>query len=153
MANGYNQVILLGNLAKEPELRRTGDGNAVCTLRLAVNDYRRTRTGEVVEETTFADVAVFGRQAEAANESLVKGSRVFVQARLRTEEWTGRDGAHHSALRIAAQRIEFLDRPAGSAKPATAAPAPAPAAPAPAPGAPAGAAKPDAGVKPGDLPF
>ena len=148
MANGYNQVILLGNLAKEPELRRTGDGNAVCTLRLAVNDYRRTRTGEVVEETTFADVAVFGRQAEAANESLVKGSRVFVQARLRTEEWVGRDGARHSALRIAAQRIEFLDRPAGAARAATPA-----AAPAPAPGAPAGAA-PDAGAeKPGDLPF
>lgn len=148
MANGYNQVILLGNLAKEPELRRTGDGNAVCMLRLAVNDYRRTRTGEVVEETVYADVAVFGRQAETANESLVKGSRVFVQARLRTEEWIGRDGAHHSALRIAAQRIEFLDRPAGAAKAATAA-----AAPAPAPGAPAGA-KPDAAAeKPGDLPF
>jgi single-strand DNA-binding protein len=101
-----------------------------------------------VTETLFVDIVVTGPQAEAANAALSRGSRVFVQGRLQFNEWTGRDGARHSGHRVAAQRIEFLDRPAGAAKAATAA-----AAPAPAPGAPAGAKPAPAAEKPGDLPF
>ncbi len=150
--SGFNQVILVGNLAKDPELRRTGGGVAVCNLRLAVDDVRRNRAGELVEEKLFVEVVVTGPQAEAANAALSKGSRVFVQGRLQVNEWTGRDGISRSAPRIAAQRIDFLGaHRAATQEPATAPGAPG-AAPAPAPAAPGGA-KPDAGVKPGDLPF
>ena len=90
--SGFNQVILVGNLAKDPELRRTGDGLAICFLHLAVDDVRRNRAGELVEEKLFVEVVVTGPQAEAANAALAKGSRVFVQGRLQVNEWTGRDG-------------------------------------------------------------
>ncbi len=150
--SGFNQVILLGNLAKDPVLRRTGDGLAICFLHLAVDDVRRNRAGELVEERLFVDVVVTGPQAEAANAALSKGSRVFLQGRLQVHEWTGRDGVSRSAPRVAAQRIDFLGaRPADGAK-APAPAAPDAAAPAAAPGAPAGADR-EAGVKPGDLPF
>ena len=157
MANGFNQVILLGNLVRDPDLRRTGGGVAVCNLRLAVDDVRRNRAGEPVTETLFIDAVVAGPQAEAANAALSKGSRVFLQGRLQMNEWTGRDGARHTAPRVAAQRIDFLDAhrapaPQEPEQPAPGAPGAAPA-PADATGAPAGA-KPDAAAeKPGDLPF
>ena len=145
--SGFNQVILLGNLAKDPVLRRTGDGLALCFLRLAVDDVRRNRAGEPVTETLFVDIVVTGPQAEAANAALSRGSRVFVQGRLQFNEWTGRDGARHSGHRVAAQRIEFLDRrPAAAAD--SAAPAESAAAPEAAPDAPAPVPE-----KPGDLPF
>lgn len=142
MATGFNQVILLGNLTRDPDLRRTGSGIALCNLRLAVDDVRRNRAGETVRETLFVDAVVAGPQAEAAHAALAKGSRVFLQGRLQLNEWTGRDGARHSELRVAAQRIDFLDALHRAAE------EPAPAAPA----APA-AAKADPGVAPGDLPF
>ena len=143
MANGFNQVILLGNLVREPDLRRTGTGLSVCTLRLAVDDVRRSRSGEPVTETLFIDVVVAGPQADAAGTALSKGSRVFLQGRLQMNEWTGRDGARHSAPRVVAQRIDFLDarRAAPAAPSGEAAPPPA-AGSAPAPAAPSG-----------DLPF
>lgn len=153
MATGFNQVILLGNLVRDPELRRTGGGVAVCNLRLAVDDVRRNRAGEPVTETLFIDAVVAGPQAEAANAALSKGSRVFLQGRLQMNEWTGRDGARHTAPRVAAQRIDFLDaHRAAPQEPASAPGAPG-AAPAPAPGAPAGAKPAAAAEKPGDLPF
>ena len=75
----YNRVILVGNLTRDPELRYIQSGTAVTDVGLAVNDRRKTATGEWVEETTFVDVTVWGRQAETVCEYLTKGSPVLVR--------------------------------------------------------------------------
>ncbi len=107
--SGFNQVTLIGNLVKDPDLRRTGSGTPVCLFRVAVDDVRRSRDGATVTETVFLDTICFGATAEAAHSALYKGSRVFVQGRLRQNDWTDRDGQRREQLRVEAQRIEFLD--------------------------------------------
>lgn len=137
---GFNQILLLGRLAAEPELRRTGTGVALCTLRLAVDETRRPpEGGDPVRETLYVDAIATGPQAESCNRWLASGDRVFVQGRLNRREWTGRDGRQHSSYRVLASRVQFLDPP----KTGSGADAPgAPFVPAPAPRPPSG-----------DLPF
>ncbi len=141
--SGFNQVTLIGNLAKDPDLRRTGNGTPVCLFRLAVDDLRRGRDGSSTTETLFIDVVCFGPTAEAVNSALYKGSRAFVQGRLRQNEWTDRDGARRAQLRVEAQRVEFLD-----AAPAKTAPQAQPFAQPP-----SAQARPDAGRAGADIPF
>ena len=77
----YNRVILVGNLTRDIELRYTGGGTAVTDIGLAVNDRRKTATGEWIDETTFVDVTLWGRTAEVASEYLGKGSPILVEGR------------------------------------------------------------------------
>ncbi len=110
MPQGFNQILLLGNLAAEPELRRTGNGVALCTLRLAVDEMRRPpEGGELARERLFIDAIVSGSQAESSHRWLHEGSRVLLQGRLQRLEWTGRDGRRHSGYRVVASRVQFLD--------------------------------------------
>ena len=81
----YNKVLLLGNLTRDPEVRYTPKGTAVCTLGLAVNETYTTQTGEQKEEVVFVDIDVWGRQAETAGQYLSKGRPVFVEGRLRLD--------------------------------------------------------------------
>jgi len=125
----FNRVILLGNLTRDPELRYIQSGMAVTNLDLAVNDRRKTATGEWVEETTFVnDVTVWGRQAETASEYLTKGSAVLIEGRLKLDTWE-KDGQKHSKLKVVCERMQFVgsrggpggpggDRPQGGARPA-----------------------------------
>ena len=83
----YNRVILMGNLTRDPELRYIASGTAVTDIGLAINDRRKNANGEWVEETTFVDVTLWGRTAEVAGEYLSKGSPVFVDGRLKLDEW------------------------------------------------------------------
>ena len=78
-----NRVFLIGNLTRDPELKYTQSGLAVCDLGLAVNRKWRSREGEDREETLFVDISVFGRQAETASEYLRKGRPVFIEGRLK----------------------------------------------------------------------
>ena len=73
----FNRVILVGNLTRDPELRYIQSGMAVSEIGLAVNDRRKTATGEWVDETTFVDVTLWGRTAETASEYLTKGSPLW----------------------------------------------------------------------------
>ena len=110
MSQGFNQILLLGNLAREPELRRTGNGAAVCVFRLAVDDVRRPHPGaEPVTEKLYVDVMTTGRLAETCHAALVQGSRAFVQGRLQQQEWTTRDGQRRSQIRVVASTVQFLD--------------------------------------------
>jgi single-strand DNA-binding protein len=140
----YNKVLLMGNLTKDPEVRYTPKGTAVSELRLAVNRYYTTETGEQKEETTFLDVTVWGRQAETAGQYLSKGRPVFVEGRLQMDSWDDKEtGQKRTKLKVVAERVQFLgaprnaefkdeppgeDRPtrSGSARAAKTAPAPAP---------------------------
>jgi single-strand DNA-binding protein len=104
----YNRVILLGNLTRDPDVRYLQSGMAVCDIGLAVNDRRKNATGEWVEETTFVEVTLWGRTAEVASEYLSKGSPLFVEGRLKLDNWEGQDGQKRSKLRVVCERMQLI---------------------------------------------
>ena len=114
----YNRVIIIGNLTKDPELKRTPSGAAVCDLRIAVNDAYRNKKGERIERPLFVDVVVWNQQAEFCNQYLTKGSPLFVEGRLQYEEWKTAQGESRNRLRIVASRTQFLGAPPGQNTPA-----------------------------------
>jgi single-strand DNA-binding protein len=120
-----NKVLLIGNLTRPPELRYTPSGTAVADLRLAVNRSFQTQAGERRDETCFLTVVVWGKQAESCSEYLDKGSQIFVDGRLQTRDWEGKDGQKRSATEVVAERVQFMSR----TKEAPAAAATVPAAP------------------------
>ncbi len=103
----YNRVVLVGNVTRDPELRYIPSGTAVTEIGLAVNDRRKNASGEWVEETTFVDVTLWGRQAEIANEYLNKGSSVLIEGRLKLDTWE-KDGKKNSKLRVVGERMQML---------------------------------------------
>ena len=126
---GFNRVILMGNLTRDPELKYTQSGLAVCEFGLAVNRRFRRSDGESGEETCFVDITVFGRQAETSNEYLRKGRPALIEGRLRYETWTSQDNQRRSKLSVVADNVQFLGAPSGSGRPGGGAPERGPAAP------------------------
>ena len=116
MAN-YNRVILVGRLTRNVDLKFTQSGLAVTDIGMAVNDRRKSQSGEWIEETTFVDVTLWGRTAEVAGEYLSKGAPVLIEGRLRLDTWdTG--GQKHSKLRVVGEPMQMLGgRPAGGSGP------------------------------------
>jgi single-strand DNA-binding protein len=112
----YNRVLLMGNLTRNPEIRYTPSGTAVADLGLAVNENFKNKAGEVVEQTCFVDVVVWGRQAETSAEYLQKGSPVFVEGRLQLDQWENQQGEKRSKLRVRADRVQFLGSPGKGAE-------------------------------------
>ncbi|MFM8496900.1 MAG: single-stranded DNA-binding protein [Planctomycetia bacterium] len=123
----FNRVVLLGNVTRDPELRYISNGTAVTDIGLAVNDRRKTATGEWVEETTFVDVTLWGRTAEIAGEYVTKGSPLLIEGRLKLDTWE-KDGKKNSKLRVVGEKMQLLgsrsggggggDGPRGKARPA-----------------------------------
>jgi single-strand DNA-binding protein len=109
MAN-LNKVFLIGNLTRDPELRYTPSGTAVAQFGLATNRRWKDRSsGEMREETTFVDVEVWGRQAELAGQYLAKGRPLFIEGRLRLDQWEDRNtGQKRSRLKVVGERFQFL---------------------------------------------
>lgn len=103
-----NKVFLLGNLAKDPDLRGLNNGNSVCEMRVAASRKYLVQ-GREVEETCFVDVIVYGKNACNCKQFLVKGSQVFVEGRLQLDEWINRDGEKRSKLVIAAENVQFMN--------------------------------------------
>ena len=108
MAN-LNRVFLMGNLTRDPEVRYLPSGRAVADLHLAINRKFKVQSGETREETCFVGLVAWGRQAEVAGEYLKKGSGIFVEGRLRYEQWET-NGEKHNRLRVSVDRIQFLDK-------------------------------------------
>jgi single-strand DNA-binding protein len=108
-----NKVLLIGNLTRPPELRYTPSGTAVADLRLAVNRNYTTQSGERREEACFLTVIVWGKQAESCGEYLDKGSEIFVEGRIQTRDWEGKDGQKRSATEVVAERVQFMSRTKG----------------------------------------
>ncbi|HJO95073.1 MAG TPA: single-stranded DNA-binding protein [Victivallales bacterium] len=103
----FNKVMLMGNLTRDPELRYTPSGSAVCDFSIAIN--RKYSTGgQEKEEVCFVDIVVWAKQAESCGKYLQKGSAVFVEGRLRNDNWEDKDGRKRSRLRITAERVQFL---------------------------------------------
>ena len=108
MAN-INRVILVGNLTKDPELRHTPSGTAVCKLRLAVNTRQKDgATGEWGDKPNYFDVTVWGNQGENCAQYLAKGRPVAVDGRLEWREWEAQDGTKRQAVEVVAESVQFL---------------------------------------------
>ena len=105
----FNKIIIVGNLGRDPELRYTPQGTAVCHFSVATNERRRDKAGEQQDITTWFRVNAWGRQAENVSKYLTKGRRVYVEGRLHVEDWTDRDGKARYTLEVNASDIHFLD--------------------------------------------
>ncbi len=106
---GFNRVILIGNLTRDPELRYTPQGTAVADLRLAVTTVRGRSGSERKEETLFIDCTVWDRQAETCSEYLAKGRPVLVEGRLIEDQWQDKEtGERRSRIKVYVQNVQFL---------------------------------------------
>lgn len=104
----FNKIIIVGNLGRDPELRYTPQGTAVCSFSVATNEKRKDRAGELQNITTWFRVTLWGKQAENANKFLTKGNPIYIEGRLRTEEWTDRDGKARTSLEVQATEMQFI---------------------------------------------
>lgn len=104
-----NKVILVGNLGRDPEVRYSAEGSAICNISIAITSQWKDRTsGERREETEWHRVVFYNRLAEIAGEYLRKGRPVYVEGRLRTRKWTGQDGQDKFTTEIIAEHMQML---------------------------------------------
>lgn len=104
---GINKVILIGNLGRDPEMRYTQGGTAVCTLNIATTR-SFTKNEERVEETEWHRVVVWAKQAEFCNQYLSKGRQVYVEGRLQTRSYDDKDGIKRYSTEVVADTVQFL---------------------------------------------
>ena len=104
-----NKVIVLGNLGRDPEVRYTPSGSAVCNLRIATTrNWKSKDSGEKMEETEWHSVVLYDRQAEIAGEYLKKGRPVYIEGRLKTRKWTDKEGAEKYTTEIICDSMQLL---------------------------------------------
>src|SRR5215813_11134652 len=104
----FNKITIVGYLGRDPELRYTPQGTALCKMSIATTEKRKSVAGETEEHTTWFRVTAWGRQAELANEYLAKGRQVYVEGRLRLEEYIDREGQKRFSAEVSATEIQFL---------------------------------------------
>ena len=107
--SSFNKVILMGNLTRDPELRYTPSGTAIAKIGMAVNRKWRNEAGELQEEVSFIDVDAFGKQAETIGQYLKKGNPIFLEGRLRQDQWEDKQtGQKRSQLKVVLENFRFL---------------------------------------------
>jgi single-strand DNA-binding protein len=111
---GVNKVILIGNLGADPDVRYTPSGSAVANIRIATSEsWKDKNTGEPQERTEWHRVALFGRLGEVSGQYLRKGSKVYIEGKLRTRKWQGQDGQDRYTTEIIADQMQMLDSRGG----------------------------------------
>jgi single-strand DNA-binding protein len=108
MARSLNQVTLMGNLTRDPELRQTPNGQSVCSFSLALNRSYKDQSGEWKEVTDYVDVVAWGPLGERVSQYMSKGRRALVQGRLQSRSWE-QDGQKRSKVEVLANDVTFLD--------------------------------------------
>ncbi len=108
-----NKAMVYGNLTRDPEMRALPSGMNVVNFSVATNRVFRDRDGKKQEQTDFHNVVVFGRQADTVNQYLKKGSAVFVEGRMQTRSWEGKDGEKKYRTEIVADRVQFGPKSSG----------------------------------------
>jgi single-strand DNA-binding protein len=108
MARSVNQVILMGNLTRDPELRQTPSGQSVCSFSLALNRAYKGQNGDWQEATDYIDCVAWGPLAERVSQYLTKGRRALVQGRLQSRSWE-QEGQKRSKVEVLANDVTFLD--------------------------------------------
>lgn len=109
MARSLNKAVLIGNLTRDPELRYTPQGTAVCTFGLATNRQWTTESGEKKDEAEFHRIVAWNKLAEICSQLLTKGRKVYVEGRLQTRSWQGQDGAQRNSTEIVISDMIILD--------------------------------------------
>ncbi|MDB4775667.1 MAG: single-stranded DNA-binding protein [Phycisphaera sp. TMED9] len=104
----FNQVILIGNLTRDVELRHTPSNQTVANIGMAMNRQYQTKDGERREEVTFVDCEAWGRQAEVMAQYLSKGRPVMIQGRLKLDSWQDKEGGNRSKLKVVVENFQFL---------------------------------------------
>lgn len=116
MARGVNKAILIGSLGADPEVRYTPANTAVCNIRIATSEqWLDKQTGQRQEKTEWHSVVMFGKLGEIAGEYLKKGSKVYIEGRLQTRKWQGKDGGDRYTTEIVANEMQMLDGRASAA--------------------------------------
>ena len=106
---GYNRIVMIGNLTRDPEMKQLPSGQNVCRLGLASNrQFKNRQTGAQMQEVCFVDVDVWGAQAESCGQYLQKGRSILVEGRLKLDSWQDPQGGTRSKHSIVADRIVFL---------------------------------------------
>jgi single-strand DNA-binding protein len=103
-----NKFIGIGNLGKDPEMRFMPDGKAVCNFSIAISEKYKDKSGESKEVTEWVNVALFGKLAEIAGEYLKKGSKVYVEGKMKTEKYS-KDGIDRHTTKIIGEKMEMLN--------------------------------------------
>jgi single-strand DNA-binding protein len=104
----FNKVIIVGNLGRDPELRYTPQGTAVCNFSVATTEKRKDKSGEFQDVTTWFRVTLWDKKAEVAAKYLQKGKPVYIEGRLKIDEWTDRDGNNRYTLDVTATDMQFI---------------------------------------------
>jgi len=104
-----NKVLLIGNLTRDPDVRMMSNGRPVCNFGLALNRNYKDSEGNRKEEVTFVDVECFGPRAEAVAKFFTKGRSIFVEGRLKLDQWESKEGEKRSAIRVVLDNFEFVD--------------------------------------------
>lgn len=110
MARSINKAIIVGNLTRDPEMRYTPNGQAVTSFGVATNRQWKTQEGEAREDTEFHNVVAWGKLAEICSQLLKKGRKVYIEGRLQTRSWEGKDGVTRRRTEIVASDMVVLDR-------------------------------------------
>ena len=105
----YNKVLIMGNLTRDPELKQTPNNQSVAQIGIAMNRKFKDREGNMREETTFVDCEAWGRTAEVMAQYLSKGKPVFVDGRLKLDQWQDKDGNNRSKLKVVIENFQFID--------------------------------------------
>lgn len=116
MSRGINKVILVGNLGADPEVRYMPNGQAVANISLATSEaWRDKQTNELQERTEWHRVVLYRRLAEIVGEYTRKGSKIYVEGRLRTRKWQDQSGADRYTTEVHADEVQLLDRASAGA--------------------------------------
>ncbi|MCH8049545.1 single-stranded DNA-binding protein [Patescibacteria group bacterium] len=110
MAASLNRAMIIGNLTRDPELRQTTSGQSVCSFSIATNRRWTNASGERQESTEYHNIVAWGRLAEICSEYLSKGRKVYIDGRLQTRDWEGKDGVRRYRTEIVADNMIMLDR-------------------------------------------
>lgn len=109
MSANLNKVLLMGNLTRDPELRVTPRGTAICQFGMAISRQFKDESGNAKEETTFVDVEAWGRQGETISKFCTKGRPLFVEGRLRFDQWEDKaSGQKRSKLKVVVENFQFI---------------------------------------------
>jgi single-strand DNA-binding protein len=104
-----NRVMLMGNLTRDPEMRHLDSGSAVTQISIATNRKWKNKDGQAQEEVTFVDCEAWGKTAEAINQYMRKGRPIFVEGRLKLEQWDDKtDGSKRSKMKVVVETFQFL---------------------------------------------
>jgi len=113
-----NKIILIGYVGKDPELKNTPGGQAVAAIRLATSrSWNDRQSGQRKEETEWHDIEAWGKAAEACGEYVKKGTRLYVEGRIRTDHWEDKQsGQSRSRVKVVAETLRFLGKSSGKAE-------------------------------------